>query len=38
LIRSNNQQESSSIFDQLGNIFSSLFSFLSWIPVFVYWI
>ncbi len=29
LIRSSNQQESSSIFDQLGNIFSSLFDFLS---------
>jgi len=29
LIRSSNQQETMSIFDQIGNIFSSLFSFLS---------
>ena len=29
LIRSSNQQETTSIFNQIGNIFSSLFSFLS---------
>ena len=29
LIRSSNQQETISIFDQIGNVFSSLFSFLS---------
>ena len=29
LIRSSNQQQTTSIFDQIGKIFSSLFSFLS---------